>query len=262
MRAATCKISPILLAILAAWRLHISLVEVGMSLRLALAVALAISAFSLDASAQWRDRGYGGYDGITVFEDPNFRGDSRTFRSEIADLRRQGLNDRISSLEIYGNQAWEVCRDIDFSGPCRVFTSSVNDLRAAGWNDRISSMRAVGYAGNNNGWWGNGRYGNNGRWGNTSRNPQARLVLYDRTNFRGDARSVVNGANNLGSAGDRARSVQVYGGTWELCDGAFGNGRCVTVSQSVSDVRSIGLRSGITSAREVGYQSQIRGRRF
>ena len=235
-------------------------------LRLALAVALAVSAFSLDASAQRRDRtygGYGGYDGITVFEDPNFRGDSRTFRTEVTDLRRQGLNDRISSLEIDGNQAWEVCRDIDFSGPCRVFTSSVNDLRAAGWNDRISSMRAVGYAGNNNGgWWGNGNggYGNNGRWGNNSRNNQARLVLFNQTNFRGDARNVLNGAANLGSIGDRARSVQVYGGTWELCDSSSRYGNCVTVSQSVSDLRSIGLRNGITSAREVGYQNQNRGR--
>jgi hypothetical protein len=176
----------------------------------------------------------------------------------VTDLRRQGLNDRISSIEISGNQAWEVCRDIDFSGPCRVFTGSVSDLRAAGWNDRISSMRAVGYAGNNNrgGWW-----GNNGPWNNNGRgNQQARLVLYDRTNFHGDARNVVNNANNLGSVGDRARSVQVYGGTWELCDGAFRNGNCVTISQSVSDLRSIGLRNGITSVREVGYQSQNRGR--
>ena len=48
-----------------------------MVLRLALAVALAVSTFSLDVSAQRRGRannGYGGYNGITVYEDPNFRG--------------------------------------------------------------------------------------------------------------------------------------------------------------------------------------------
>jgi hypothetical protein len=75
----------------------------------------------------------------------------------------------------------------------------------------------------------------------------------------------MNGAANLGSVGDRARSVQVYGGTWELCgDGSSRYGNCVTVSQSVSDLRSIGLRNGITSAREVGYQNQnqTRGRRW
>jgi hypothetical protein len=229
-----------------------------MGLRVALAVVLAVSAFSLDASAQRQGRGYGGYNGyggVTVYEDPDFRGDSVTFRNEVPDLREHGLNDRISSIEINGNQAWEVCRDVFFNGGCRVFSGTIDDLRAAGWNDRISSMRAVGYARNNGGGWWDG-------WGNNSRNNrQSRLVFYDRTNFRGDSRDFFNNSSNLGSFGDRARSVQVYGGTWELCDGAFRNARCVTVSQSISDLRNLGLRDGVTSAREVGYQNnQNRGR--
>ena len=76
-------------------------------------------------------------------------------------------------------------------------------------------------------------------------------MFYDRPNFRGDARNVLNSATNLGSVGDRVRSVQVYGGTWELCEGASRNARCVTVTDSVPDLRSLGLRNGVTSAREV-----------
>jgi hypothetical protein len=220
-----------------------------MNLRFALALALAISAFSLDASAQ-RGRAIGGYSGITVYEDPDFRGDSVTFRSEVSDLRQHGLNDRISSLEADGNQAWEVCRDINFEGGCRVFRGTIDDLRSEGWNDRISSMRVVGSArGNSN----RGR-----RWGNARgdvNNRQSRLVVYDRPNFRGDSRDVLNSVTNLGSAGDRARSVQVYGGTWELCDGAFRNARCVTVSDNVPDLRDMGFRNGITSAREMSARS-------
>jgi hypothetical protein len=132
-----------------------------------------------------------------------------------------------------------------------VFSGSVYDLRAEGWNDRISSMRAVGFARNNNG----GAWGNNGGgWGNGNR--QSRLVFFDRTNFRGDSRDLFNNSANLGSFGDRARSVQVYGGTWELCDSSSWNARCVTVNQSVSDLRSLGLRNGVASAREVGYQNR------
>jgi hypothetical protein len=222
-----------------------------MILRLALALALAVSALSLDASAQQRGRGYGGYSGITVYEDPEFRGDSFTFRSEVADLREHRLNDRISSLEVDGNQAWEVCRDINFGGGCRVFHGTIDDLRSEGWNDRISSMRAVGFA--------RGRSSRGGVWGNprgNADNRQSRLVLFDRPNFRGDARNVLNSATNLGSAGDRVRSVQVYGGTWELCDGAFRNARCVTVSESVPDVRRLGFRNGVASAREVAGQNR------
>ena len=65
--------------------------------------------------------GNSGYGGITVYEDPDFRGDSVTFRNEVPDLREHGLNDRISSIEVDGNQAWEVCRDVNFGGGCRVF---------------------------------------------------------------------------------------------------------------------------------------------
>jgi hypothetical protein len=225
-----------------------------MTLRFALALALAVSAFSLDASAQ-RGRGYGGhngyggYSGITVYEDPNFRGDSFTFRNGVSDLREHALNDRISSLEVDGNQAWEVCRDVNFGGGCRVFQGTIDDLRSEGWNDRISSMRVVGFARGNS---------NRGRvWGNprgNATNRQSRLVLFDRPNFRGDARNVMNSATNL--RGDRVRSVEVYGGTWELCEGSSRNARCDTVSNSVSDVRSLGLRNGVTSAREVSGQNR------
>ena len=223
-----------------------------MNLRFAFALVLAVSALSLDASAQRGRPGGYGYGGITVFEDPDFRGDSVTFRNEVPDLRQQGLNDRISSLEVDGNQAWEVCRDVNFGGGCRVFQGSIENLRSEGWNDRISSMRPVGYARNNNSGFG-GVFGN--RRGNANYG-QSRLVFYDRTNFRGDARDIVSGSNNLGSVGDRARSVQVYGGTWELCDGASRNARCVTVNQNVPDLRSLGLRNGVEIAREVGAQGR------
>ena len=223
-----------------------------MGLRLALALVLAASALSLDASAEQRGRGFG-YSGITVYEHPDFRGESVTFRNEVADLRQHGLNDRISSLEVDGNQAWEVCRDVNFHGGCRVFQGSIDDLRAEGWNDRISSMRVVGVGrGNNGGPWGNPR--------NNRNNRDSRVVLFDRPNYRGDSRDVFNGASNLGSAGDRARSIQIYGGTWELCEGAFRNARCVTVDQNVPDLRNLGFRSGIATVREV--QSQNRNNRW
>jgi hypothetical protein len=229
-----------------------------MVLRLALAVAIAASCFSLDASAQRRGRGYAG---ITVYEHPDFRGDSVTFRDEVPDLRRHALNDRITSIEIDGNQAWEVCRNVNFSGGCRVFSGTIDDLRQEGWNDRISSLRPVGFS---RGWGGNGN--GNGRWGNNrNRNvgngswqSQSRLVLYDRPNYRGDSRDIVNNSTDLGSVGDSVRSVQVYGGAWELCESFNRNARCVTVSDDVPDLRNLGLRNGITSAREVAAQNRSR----
>jgi len=220
-----------------------------MRLRLSLAMLTMLTIWSLDLSAQ-RGRGYSG---ITVFEHPDFHGTSVTFRNDIADLRRHGLNDRITSLDVDGSQAWEVCQDINFGGRCRVFTGRVDDLREQGWNDRISSLRPVGFV---RGAGGNG-------WGSGSREPgvrasQSRLVLYERPNYRGDSRDVLNSSANLGSIGDRARSVEVYGGSWELCDGSSRNARCVTVSRNVPDLRQLGLGSGVTSVREAAGQSRSR----
>ena len=225
-----------------------------MGTRLVLAVALAISLFSLDLSAQRRNGN--NYGGITVYENPDFRGGATTFRNEIPDLREYRLNDRITSFEIVGNQAWEVCRDVFFNGACHVFTGSVDDLREIGWNDRISSLRPLGNVRSGGFGWGNifgNRNGNGGVNGNgraRGRTNESRLVLYDRTNFRGESRDIVNSNSNLGSVGDRARSVEVIGGTWDLCDGNFWNSRCVTVSEDVPDLNVLGLRGGVSSVRE------------
>ena len=209
--------------------------------RLAIALVVMMPFVSADLAAQRRGQAYAG---ITVYEHPDFRGHSVTFREGISDLREHGLNDRITSIEIEGNQAWEVCRDIDFAGGCRVFTGSIEDLRGEGWNDRISSLRPAGFT----------RAGRETPWSNRSRRsrdrePDARLVLYDRTNYRGDARDVSASSADLGAIGDRARSVRVYGGTWELCEGVFRNPRCVTVSQDVPDLNRLGLGNGVASAR-------------
>jgi hypothetical protein len=218
-----------------------------MASRVALAIVAAMAFSVLDASAQRR----GSYRGITVYEDPDFRGGSITFRDEIPDLRQYGLNDRVTSLEVDRNQAWEVCQDINFGGRCRVFSGSVEDLRREGWNDRISSLRPAGFSrGDARGpWWGAGPQDRN-------RASRTRLVFYERPNYRGDAREVFDGTNNLGSQGNRARSVQVVGyGTWELCDGASRNARCVTIDASVPDLRNLGLHNGVRSIREVAVGS-------
>ena len=156
------------------------------------------------------------------------------------------MNDKITSLEIDGSQAWEVCRDIEFAGGCRVFTGSIDDLRAEGWNDRISSLRPAGFRGRGNVWGGNDR--------NRRRDADSRVVLYDRTNFRGQSRDITFSLSNIGYVGDNARSARVYGGTWELCDGENFTGQCRVVSANVSNLSSIRLNNRVRSARPIGRQ--------
>jgi len=211
--------------------------------RVWLTIPLIASAFLLilaasPASAQ--NRRYGG--GITLFTNPNFGGQSASFREDVPDLRQYGLNDQVSSIEIANGESWEICQDINFGNRCQVISGSVSDLRQMGWNDRISSVRRV--AGYNNG--NGGYYGQ--RRGTYNNNYQQELVIYDRTGYRGSSRVVTDQSGNFRSFGNRGGSVEVRSGTWELCDDT---GRCSTVNRSVSDLSRIGLAGRITSVRPV-----------
>src|SRR5574341_1298974 len=105
-----------------------------------LLVLVVVPLFSMSALAQ--SQRYGRRN-ITVFVDPNFRGESQTFTGDVDDLRDFGLNDEISSIEIQPGDAWEVCRDINFGNQCDVLTRSVSNLRSMGWDNGISSIRRV-----------------------------------------------------------------------------------------------------------------------
>ena len=84
--------------------------------------------------------GNNGRNGVIVYSDSNYRGQSEAFRSEVPNLGRSGLNDQISSIEINGGP-WEFCTDAYFRGECQVIYSSTRNLNNTNINDRISSMR-------------------------------------------------------------------------------------------------------------------------
>jgi hypothetical protein len=203
----------------------------------ALLAVLCILGVSATTSAQSR-RNTGR--GITVYTDPDFRGQSTTIRDDTPDLRGYGLNDKISSIEVPNGESWEMCQDVNYGNRCQVISGSVSDLRSMGWNDRISSLRRVA-----NGF-GNGvgnRIGNG--VGNRRGSGSESLLFFDRTGFRGSSTVVTSNASDLGFVRRPAASVEVRGGTWELCDQS---GRCATVTQNVSDLSQLGLGTRLRSA--------------
>ena len=181
--------------------------------------------------------------GMTVFVNPNFRGRSESFSSDVSDLRQYGLNDQITSIEVPNGETWEICQDINYEGPCQTVTGSIADLRSMGWNDRISSMRRT-----NNRSWRNRGYDNTGNNGGYENRYQQGLVFYDRPNFRGASTLVTSGSSTAGFSG-RQGSVQVRdGGVWRICDQ---EGECATIDRDVSNLAELGLNGRITSVREV-----------
>lgn len=80
-------------------------------------------------------------DGVCFYKDPNFRGEYFCARSG-EDLRSlpEGMNDRISSVRLFGRVEVTVYRDIRFKGESTRFDSDVRNLKDEGWNDLISSV--------------------------------------------------------------------------------------------------------------------------
>ncbi|MEZ5317779.1 MAG: beta/gamma crystallin-related protein [Vicinamibacterales bacterium] len=179
--------------------------------------------------------------GITVYEDINFGGRSRTFTLDVDNLRSSGLNDRISSLVVARGESWEVCVDPDYRGRCTTVTGSDANLVDSGWNDRISSMRRVG------GGFGRGGGGGGGGFGGSD----STLELYAGTNFSGQRTVLTEAVPNFSriNFNDRASSLRVRGGgSWEICVNADYDD-CRVVSGNVPDLDEIGLRRLASSAR-------------
>jgi len=205
----------------------------------------------INAAYQGRRRGRNGSQdsgiGVTVYADPDFRGQSASFRDDTPNLVSFNINDKVSSIRIRDGEAWEVCQDIDYGNQCQVLTSSVADLRSMGWNDRISSLRRASMGG-----YRDGVYRDRRQSGVFQTNTQQGLLFFDGNNYRGRSTLVTAGSSSRMGFPSWQGSIQLRGGgTWEVCDNSGG---CVTINQDVSDVSDLGLDDRITSARIVNSQ--------
>ena len=78
--------------------------------------------------------------GVCFYEDINFNG--RYFCSPVGSVTEgvpSGMNDRISSVRVFGNAVATVYRDPNLRGQAKVIDYDVPDMRGMGFNDRLSS---------------------------------------------------------------------------------------------------------------------------
>ena len=173
---------------------------------------------------------------MTLYEHANFAGAQLTLRGYTRDIASTGFNDRASSIVVNSGR-WEVCTDADFGGTCMVFTRGEYPVIDGRLNDRISSAREVGSYGDRR-----GGYNDYGR---------GAVVLYDEGNFGGrslrldaDTPTLVRNGFN-----DRAVSLEVLQGTWELCADAEFSGNCRTYAPGRYPDLGYGMAREVSSAR-------------
>ncbi|MEM7661159.1 MAG: beta/gamma crystallin-related protein [Pseudomonadota bacterium] len=85
----------------------------------------------------------------------------------------------------------------------------------------------------------------------------AEIILYSDTNFRGEARVYRGDIDSLRYDGfnNVARSVEIRGGAWTLCEHSGFDGRCRTIDYSIPHLGDIGLDCKLTSFYRAGYSS-------
>ena len=199
-------------------------------------LALAGLAIATQAAAQ-----------VTFYEHPGFRGQTFTADRPIGNLSRAGFANMASSAVVAGDQ-WQVCDGPGFTGRCVVLQPGrYESLGAMGLNDAISSVRPVagsradvpiaapgpGYAAG------------------------SRVILFGQPAMQGRSFSIDRTSDNLQRLGDRAESLEVVGGPWEICSGVGFSGRCVVLRPGTYPTLAGMGFEGVLSARAVRWDTPI-----
>lgn len=128
---------------------------------MALLTGMVVLAAPSGLAAQDWGRGTTPRSGACFYKDPDFRGDYFCVRTgdNVRDMPHS-MNDRITSIQIFGRAEVIVFQDSRFEGRSMRFNYDVRDLRREGWNDLISSFRVNGSSfGHNHGGGGGGYNG-------------------------------------------------------------------------------------------------------
>jgi len=124
-----------------------------------LGAGAVLLATSSTASAQRWGRERTPRDGACFYEDANFGGNYFCVRAgENLDSLGSGMNDRISSMRIFGRAEVTVYNDRRFGGRSARFENDVRNLRGSEWNDKISSIEVSAPRGRGGRDYGSSRY--------------------------------------------------------------------------------------------------------
>ena len=203
---------------------------------------------------------------ISLYADDNFKGRAVVLRDTTDDLSRVNFNDTVSSIRV-GSGTWEVCMHANFKGECK--TLERGEYRSMpGMNDKISSVREL-----------------DGRHGGGSRPPAqpepdapppprdapppppppperergAALEVFSAPGRSGASVDVNSDRDDFADIGfnDRAVSIRVRHGYWQLCSDANFHGSCRVYSPGSYDLTR-SLEGKLSSARQVDSREENR----
>ena len=105
------------------------------------ALALAAGAASAQPRQGFQPGGPPAGPSITLYELPNFQGQSRTYTSGIDNLADVGFNDRAQSVRVQGR--WRLCEAAGLRGRCAELTTDVPNLATLALTGAVSSFESL-----------------------------------------------------------------------------------------------------------------------
>lgn len=175
---------------------------------------------------------------VTIYKQPNFTGGQLTLRGHTPTLANTGFYDQAGSIVVHTGR-WEFCSQPDFKGDCVTLNRGEYATLDPKLTNRIESAREVGsYAAQT------GPYNQYGR---------GSIELYGQPEFRGRSLRLDRDAATMQGTGfdDRASSVVVNEGTWQLCSDPNYQGTCRVFAPGRYADLGYGMAKQISSARLV-----------
>lgn len=174
---------------------------------------------------------------VMLFEHPEFAGRTLTLRGTAPNLESINFNDRAASIRVLSG-IWEMCSDAYFRGRCATF--GPGDYRSLGGQaNTYSSVRELASSTRNH----------------APPPDDGAIVLFDQEGFRGRGFGINAAVPDFDPTGfnDRARSLIVKSGVWEICTDADYRGRCRIFPKGEYPALDLGLNDQISSARPAAY---------
>lgn len=182
---------------------------------------------------------------ITLYGREHFRGRVVSANEVVPDLKGTGLDDRVSSLSIRSGM-WQLCSEPNFRGSCvSAGPGDYATLNLIGLDTSIASVRRMSAVAER-----------------LATAPVAEgVVLFEGPSFAGRSLAIEGPTERLDRFNDRARSMIVYDGQWELCEqdryrgdcATFGPGRHANLGRFAGELSSLRPLEARTSGAPVGY---------
>lgn len=169
----------------------------------------------------------------------------------VENLSRRGFNDVANRVDVLAG-TWELCSDGGYGGECQRFGPGRHVLPPA-LRDRLSSLRPLGYGGPDGPRRPGGPDGRPWPVGPDHRpwpGAAPAIVLHEHARGTGRELALSAAVSNLEALGfnDRASSVEVFRGRWQLCRHADYQGDCAVFGPGRHSLEGR-LHDGVSSLR-------------